>query len=187
MADTHAQFPGLDGFTNTETRSFFQWIDAEKTTLTGVQEVIDRAGSPEDLGNRLLNWFMCFLHEQPGSNVFYNTIVEKAIVGIHWNEVGERLFSGQPSAAPSSEKLPQAGAPLLPAEQAFLDWMLAEKRDGLAGLTAGGADALRIMEYLEGILAGLRADNGFVSLLLDRARREIRLSLVTARILEAVK
>jgi hypothetical protein len=187
MAGTLAQFSGLDGFTNTETRSFYEWIDAEKGTLTGVREIIARAESSEDLGNRLLNWFMCFLHEQPGSNVFYNTIVEKAILGIHWNELGERLFAGPAADKIVTESAPPSGGMLLPCEQSFLDWVLAEKGDALAGLAAGGADAVAIMEYLEGILAGIRVDNTFVAVLLEKARRDIRLSLVTSRILEAVK
>lgn len=185
-------FSELDGFTNPETRAFYQWIsrdpaldtdDDSSEGLTGLREVLRKASSPEDLGNRLLDWFMCFLHEQPGSNIFYNTVVEKAIVSVHWNEIGERLFS-EPGPEAGGDSPTPDGDTLTGPERAFLDWVLAEKRDTLAGLVTGGADAVEIMEMLEGTLDRIRIENGFVARLLESARRDIRLSLITARIFD---
>ena len=174
----------LDGFTNPETRAFFSWISESGKDIPSLEPVFRKSADGEELGSRLLDWFMCYLHEQPGINIFYDTVVDKAILSVHWNEVGVRLFEPDRVVSGGEE---ESSVGLAGADLAFFNWVQADRGDELAGRVSSGADAAEIMEYLEELLSGIRTENGFLAALLEDAGRSLKLSLVTAELLKVLR
>lgn len=174
----------LDGFTNAETRAFYRWISESGKEIPSLEPVFARAADGEELGSRLLDWFMCYLHEQPGINIFYDTVVDKAILGVHWNEVGARLFD--PDRVDPVDEQPEVTG-LQGADLALYNWVLAEKGDALAGKVSSGADAAEIMEYLEDLVAGVHTENGLLNALLGEAKEKLKFSLVTAALFKVLR
>jgi len=85
----------LDGFTNIETKALFNWIRKNITQLNPIEKFLNKDIGNEEFGDLILESFLSSMGLDDFGSVFYDVIIEKALISIYWDEIGERILKNK--------------------------------------------------------------------------------------------